>query len=272
MALSYDIIDDPFPTRAYPADAMAPRIIYCHLMRGTATWNYTKHTAPFWRLYWNRTPGASIWLDGTETPLAPSAAIVIAPDTPYDKSTTRPVEHFHIHFTPGGFLDDKIRRRIFVLKLRPDIRDSMNTMVDCLAGNNLDSRLLTEGMYVVSWALREVAARMPALACVNPHLARVDEFIVRNLSAAIENDQLARAACMNIDSFIRFFKKETGLTPQRYITNKRVLRASDLLHSPDLTIDEIAEQCGFCDRNYFTTVFTRLKGMGPAEYRKRRDI
>jgi transcriptional regulator GlxA family with amidase domain len=127
-------------------------------------------------------------------------------------------------------------------------------------------------MYVVSWALREIAARLPAFACVNPHLARVNEFIFRNLSSTIENDQLARAACMNIDSFIRFFKKETGLTPQRYITNKRIQRACDLLHSPDLTIDEIAEQCGFCDRNYFTTVFTRLKGTGPAEYRGRRSI
>jgi AraC-like DNA-binding protein len=34
------------------------------------------------------------------------------------------------------------------------------------------------------------------------------------------------------------------------------------------SIEQIAEACGFCDRNYFSTVFRKKLGIPPAEFRK----
>ncbi|MCR5009061.1 MAG: AraC family transcriptional regulator [Oribacterium sp.] len=65
------------------------------------------------------------------------------------------------------------------------------------------------------------------------------------------------------------FRKETGMTLTDYIHSVRIRRATLLLNSTDNTIQEIAEQCGFTDSNYFTRVFKKQKGISPVEYRKK---
>ena len=57
-----------------------------------------------------------------------------------------------------------------------------------------------------------------------------------------------------------------------HLKQRRIEKASILLHHTDHSIDEIAELCGFGDRYYFTRVFTRQLGLGPAAYRKRRAL
>ena len=44
--------------------------------------------------------------------------------------------------------------------------------------------------------------------------------------------------------------------------------AADLLRSSTLSVQQIAEQCGFADGNYFTRIFKKINGMSPNEYRK----
>ena len=45
-------------------------------------------------------------------------------------------------------------------------------------------------------------------------------------------------------------------------------RIEKLLQENELPVTQIAEQCGFNDSNYFSTVFKRVKGMTPQKYRK----
>ena len=49
---------------------------------------------------------------------------------------------------------------------------------------------------------------------------------------------------------------------------QRVERACVLLHATGNSIEQIAEATGFCDRYHFTRVFTRLRGVSPAAFRK----
>ncbi|SFG68575.1 helix-turn-helix transcriptional regulator [Oribacterium sp. WCC10] len=65
------------------------------------------------------------------------------------------------------------------------------------------------------------------------------------------------------------FHKETGMTLTDYIHSIRIRRATMLLNSTDNTIQDIAEQCGFPDSNYFTRIFKKVKGISPNEYRKK---
>ena len=63
-------------------------------------------------------------------------------------------------------------------------------------------------------------------------------------------------------------KKETSVSPGRFILNKRQSRALSLLQGTDLSIDEIAKQCGFSDRRTFTRFIRRCCGVSPLNYRK----
>ena len=65
------------------------------------------------------------------------------------------------------------------------------------------------------------------------------------------------------------FKKETGLSVNRYIQQARIDRAKVLLESTDKSVKEIADQLTFSSVNYFIRVFREHAGQTPAQYRKR---
>ena len=81
-------------------------------------------------------------------------------------------------------------------------------------------------------------------------------------------DQMAAAANMSKYHFIRSFRNATGLTPWRYVINRRMLQARQLLADPDLSIKQIAFRLGFNDPNYFSRLFRKETGVSPKAFRK----
>ncbi len=64
------------------------------------------------------------------------------------------------------------------------------------------------------------------------------------------------------------FKKYLQRTPMEYVKEVRLSNAKILLTETDLTITEIAHQCGFSGSSYFTETFRGQLGCTPREYRK----
>ena len=74
---------------------------------------------------------------------------------------------------------------------------------------------------------------------------------------------------INTDYFRRCFFEEMGKTPVAYITELRMERAKNLLsQEPPLTVEQIAELCGFSDSFYFSKTFKKHTGLSPLGYRK----
>ena len=66
----------------------------------------------------------------------------------------------------------------------------------------------------------------------------------------------------------KVFKKETGLTPLQYLTEKRLENAASNLAmcGGKGNISEIAYQCGFSEPLYFSRLFKRKYGESPRSY------
>ncbi len=64
----------------------------------------------------------------------------------------------------------------------------------------------------------------------------------------------------------KLFKKITGVGLNEYITIARISKAQELLETADLSVTQIAHQCGFNDSNYFTQVFKKINGVTPKKY------
>lgn len=67
---------------------------------------------------------------------------------------------------------------------------------------------------------------------------------------------------------IKIFKQQYGITINAYISNKRINQAKMLLRFTDESIEQIAEEVGIMDPNYFTRQFKKIEGIIPKEYRK----
>lgn len=95
------------------------------------------------------------------------------------------------------------------------------------------------------------------------------EYIGENLQEELSINTLSSIAGINPLYFSELFKQYQGVTPQRFILQKRVNRARELLATTDLSIAIISQETGFSSQGHLTTTFSRLMEMTPSEFRKR---
>ncbi len=67
--------------------------------------------------------------------------------------------------------------------------------------------------------------------------------------------------------FTRLFHRQTGLSPQQYLTQVRIAKAKDLLLSTPYSISETAAAVGYHNPLYFSRLFKQETGLSPSAYR-----
>ena len=109
--------------------------------------------------------------------------------------------------------------------------------------------------------------RPPCTGEAADKIQEVARYISENYYMPLTLHDAAQMAFMEDTYFSKRFKKLTGFGFQEYLTQTRIRAAERLLAETDLTIGEIAEQCGFTSSNYFGDSFRRWKGLSPTAYR-----
>ncbi|MBR2264981.1 MAG: helix-turn-helix transcriptional regulator [Firmicutes bacterium] len=99
-------------------------------------------------------------------------------------------------------------------------------------------------------------------------IQRCCDLIELSLEREISLRDLAQLAGYSEYYLSEKFKKETGLSVNRYIQQARIDRAKVLLESTNKSIREIAEQLTFSSVNYFIRVFRETTGQTPTQYRR----
>ena len=98
--------------------------------------------------------------------------------------------------------------------------------------------------------------------------AYIKEYIEKNYDRNISSSQLAQMVYLNPDYVGRIFRSITGMSISSMIQKVRVDNACQYLSSTDMNISDIAQNCGFKDTKFFYSVFKRIMGVLPGEYRK----
>jgi len=99
-------------------------------------------------------------------------------------------------------------------------------------------------------------------------LAEFLAFIDARLGTALSLDELARRTRLSRSAFTRAFRTATGISPHRYLTERRLAEAQRLLRTTTLPIAFIAQETGFSSQSHFTTIFHAALNCTPAEYRR----
>ena len=95
------------------------------------------------------------------------------------------------------------------------------------------------------------------------------EYIEANLLAEkIDVDKAAAIACINTDSFMRFFSYMTGMTLNEYIRRRKLTAAADDVRNRNNRIIDIAVKFGYESADAFSRAFAKQHGITPAAYRK----
>jgi AraC family transcriptional regulator len=98
-------------------------------------------------------------------------------------------------------------------------------------------------------------------------LRRVCDFIETHLGERLDISRLASEAALSSAHFARAFRRTTGMTPQKYVTSRRMARAKEKLIAGEATVASAAADAGFSNLNHFRRLFRAEYGTAPGNLR-----
>lgn len=94
-------------------------------------------------------------------------------------------------------------------------------------------------------------------------------FLECNLSEEVRIADVAARLHASTDFLNRLFRKELGVSPKRWLIDRRMQLAVILLKDSDLSIQEISQKCGYGNQFVFSREFRKKYDCSPLMYRKK---
>ena len=101
-------------------------------------------------------------------------------------------------------------------------------------------------------------------------MRRATELLEAHLDGNITLQQVAEACELSVSHFARAFKRTFSTPPYRWLMERRVDRARDLMANTRLPLADIAARCGFADQSALNRSFKRIHGETPGIWRRGR--
>lgn len=117
--------------------------------------------------------------------------------------------------------------------------------------------------------LHEAALEVPVEESIEPttSLARRADAIIRSsFHLPIHPSLIAEQLACSADYLGRAYRNAYRMSLMEAIHRRRIQHACHLLMLGELSMEDIARQCGFSESGYFRRVFRRLEGMTPRHY------
>ncbi len=98
--------------------------------------------------------------------------------------------------------------------------------------------------------------------------ARATDILHENLDGTVRLGDLARECQLSVSHFARSFKASFGVTCHQWLTERRIVRAKELLALTNSPLADVASHSGFSDQAAFTRTFHRRVGVTPGQWRR----
>ena len=279
----------------YSIDKLHVYTLNVGFARHDGDWNWKNVRSPFARLYLVVEGRAQISLPSGIYNLTPGHLYYIPAFTTHSYICDSLFSHYYIHIYENNLEAESmlnnwdfpveadateydielLKRLTYInpfLKLpmsNPEIYDNHKTLVSNIDMNvrrPFHVKMESRGILFILLS-RFLKMATPKVETRDDRIRTIISHIRSNLYENQDIDQLAKIACMSKDHFIRIFKKETGDTPNAYITKKKMEAAELLLITSDEPIKNVAIKLGYDDCSYFNKTFKKYSGITPQQYR-----
>ncbi len=219
-------------------------------------------------------PGQVVTVDWSDQlPMPASRGLLFHPDLIYGTPLARRIHDFTF-FSYGQrealHLSEREQRII------NDLMDNMESELQHPVDKH-SQRLITDAIAL----LLDYCMRFYDRQFITRHKANSDVLSTfeQHLSAYLRSDlpqrlglptvaYFADKACLSNGYFGDLIKKETGITAQRYIQQRVIERAKQLVLDDTLSVNQISYILGFQYPQHFTRLFKRETGMTPTQYKQ----
>lgn len=218
--------------------------------------------------------GGISFVDSDSSPIEPNIIICTKPNQ--TRHTKAPFECYYIHmFVKDRQLNDML------LKM-PNYINIANTeyykKIFTDLNNYYSSAIAEDEIFLQSLVLKLIYSlsrdanlqfnKDNAHSINHTAIEKSLNYIKQNLNADLSLEKIAKITSLSPIYFHTCFQTSVGKTLRDYVEEQRLKKAINLLITTNLTLSQIAFECGFSSQSYFSFVFKRRMGKTPKQYVK----
>lgn len=179
------------------------------------------------------------------------------------------LREFYQHLSKQELPEQAKRDRRSFLRLpanRPDIKSLFESVLpffdsDVQPSEELLKLKMAEGIYVLLATDRNLYASL--FDFTEPWKIDLLDYMNENYMYELSMEELAAYTGRSLASFKRDFKKVSDLTPQRWIINRRLEAAHDLINSGNIKVTDVCYRVGFKNLSHFSKIYKERYGCPP---------
>lgn len=232
----------------------------------TVTYSSHSHFHSAWEFIYYVNGTGRLFHDDSFSRFSPGDIAIVPPHMPHHEEIENGYETFIILFNHSNSEPNTVRfyhdaeRQLFSLV---EMLHSQFYTVQPNRMNICEATLHLIEQYIVSYDMQKVERK---------HSRIVSSFINVLIEHFTSPDFQLKDAMRDIpysdDYFRKLFKKETGKSPLKYLSDLRIEYARQFLEESTLSVKRIAYLSGFSDPYYFSRQFKCSCGKYPSEWRK----
>lgn len=118
--------------------------------------------------------------------------------------------------------------------------------------------------------LRSQAESAPdAPNSIDERLKVMISHVEKSIDTKIQVSVLAGKVGLSESYFSRLFSSQMGMSPHRYVAERRLARAQRLIETTQFSLADVAYRCGYCSQSHMTKSFSQYVGHPPGRLRRR---
>jgi len=243
---------------------------------GLRNWNFPRVLSPYWRLLHSRAGFGCVSTEAARVPLTAGNLVLIPNDVETALSASGPIDMFWAHFLvlmPPLFRISPVFRRPIELRLSAPAEGLIEHIIALHKGAERHPTVVLLFRALLDWCMADILGPVLAESAGYPSdLERVMAVLTHvqaHYGERLSNARLGALIGVGPDQLMKLFRRVTGRRVHAHVVEVRVQAATRALVETDKSIKQVAAECGFTNRHYFSRVFCKRLGMGPATYRRR---
>lgn len=218
--------------------------------------------------------GGTSYIDDGSHPISENVVICAKPGQ--IRHTKFPFKCYYVHaivnegevFKIFSSLPDYI-----YVKDSREIREIFERLCKCSDTGVPEDEVLMQSLILrLAYTLKRLAPRQGFKHDPKASNREVIEMTAKHISKSLSSDLSLEAISALFGYspiyFHKLFKASTGVTLREYVEEKRIKAAVALMLSTEMTLTQIAYNCGFSSQAYFNYAFKKRMGCPPREYAK----
>lgn len=260
--------------------SISPRLKYTGSVSDDPNWFNIEHSHSFCEILYVLSGQGAVRIRGQEHPIRGGDLILYNPGVTHQERSDKD-DHLHFLFCAvDGFQLENLPPNCLIpedmlpiinadrykQKLDLYFMDLINETSSGIAYcRNISQNLLNVLLVMI---LRITMTTAPNPVRLSPACKKIKNYIDQNYMSPITLESLSSAIYISKDHLSHLFKAEIGVSPIRYVIQKRCEEASRLLLETDLSVKEVSQRVGYDDPVYFSQIFKKVMGASPNSYRK----